>query len=263
MLDHLSYSSISSYLMCAANWKMHYIDKISGPTSTALIFGSAFHGAIEGYLIGQVKSEQPKSLIEHWQESWKRETTLEGQPRTDIDWMMDTPESMCNEGVRLLSNLDIQRGILSIKPLIGENGKPAIEAKIELHVPGVPIPIIGYIDVITADGVPGDFKTSSKSWSDDKAGDEIQTLFYLAALNQAGIKVPDWAFTHYVFVKTKTPQFQKFTHKHNPAQLMWLFKMIQNVWKGIEAGIFPENPGTWKCNPRYCEYWNLCRGKNG
>ena len=38
-------------------------------------------------------------------------------------------------------------------------------------------------------------------------------------------------------------------------------RQIQKVWKGIEAGVFPENPSTWKCNPRYCEYWPICRGK--
>ena len=274
-LDHLSYSSVASYLACAAHWKMHYIDQIPAPTSTALVVGSAFHHTVETFVTERIEvqnqHENTKSIWDDgtiltsiWLEEWKKESTIDGQPRTDIEWLLDTPESLTNEGIRLFSSPDIRQGILSIKPLVWEiTGRPAIETKVELHVPGVPMPIVGYIDIITADGVPGDFKTSSRAWSDDKAADEIQTLFYLAALNQIGIQVPGWKFTHYVFVKTKTPQFQKFTHVHNPAQLMWLFRMIQNVWRGIDARVFPENPTSWRCSPRYCEYWNLCRGKAG
>jgi hypothetical protein len=37
--------------------------------------------------------------------------------------------------------------------------------------------------------------------------------------------------------------------------------MIQAAWRGIEAGVYPMNPSTWKCSPKYCEYWPLCRGR--
>jgi len=264
--DHLSYSSVSGWLMCAANWKFHYIDKVPAKTSTSLVFGSAFHGAIESFLAQQVTDQKPRNLLDCWEEAYKEATTTVGEKgerilRDDIDWRDETPESLNNDGVRILSHPDVKSGILSIKPALREDKQFAIETKIELRVPGVPLPIIGYIDIITTDGIPGDFKTSSRAWSDSKAGDEIQTLFYLAALNQAGITVPDWAFRHYVFVKTKTPQFQVFTHTHNPSQLMWLFKMVESVWKGIEADVFPINPTTWKCSDKWCEYFALCRGK--
>ena len=268
-LDHLSYSSISTWQMCGASWKFRYIDKPAGLTSTALVFGSAFHNAVENFLARQVEGSEKVSLLDCWHEAWKNESTRmdpetdERKPREDVNWDLETPESLCNEGVRILGHPDIQQGILSIKPLIRADFSPAIETKIELKVPGVPIPIIGYIDIIAADCVPGDFKTSSRSWSADKAEDEIQTLFYLAALNQAGFEVKDWRFRHYIFVKTKTPQFQVFEHRHNPTQLMWLFKMIGEVWRAIEAGVYPPNPGSWKCSPKYCEYWALCRGKYG
>lgn len=181
----------------------------------------------------------------------------------DVDWELETPEAFFNTGVRLLSTPEISNGILSISPKIRPDDSAAIETKVELMVPGVPIPIVGYIDIITADGVPGDFKTSARAWSADKAAGEMQPLFYLAALNQAGIPTPDWRFRHYVFTKTKTPTFTVHEHTHNPAQLMWLFKMIKSVWDGIEAGVFPLNPGGWKCQPAYCEFWALCRGKYG
>lgn len=246
MIEHLSYSSISSYLSCAAAWKFHYIDQVPTPGVPELVFGSAFHNTIEQFIAGQHQGD----LLQMWQGNWAAQLEKE----QNIAWDSTTPEEMCNKGVLMFGNKDIQAGILSIK-------SERIETKVELRVPGVPVPIVGYIDVITSDGVPGDFKTSSKSWTMDKALGETQPLFYLAALSQLGITVPDWKFRHYVFVKTKTPQFQVLEHVHNPGQLFWLFKMIRNVWRAIDAGVFPENPTGWRCCPQYCDYWSICRGK--
>ena len=250
-INHLSYSSISSYLTCAAAWKFHYIDKIQTPTSPALIFGSAFHNTIEAWLGGKADS-----LTATWSEEWQRQT--EGQ---QIDWGTDIPEGVFNKGIEMFTNEDILKELQNT--FFTHTEMPVIETKVELSIPAVPVPIIGYIDIITADRVPGDFKTSSRSWTPDKALEETQPLFYLAAMNQMGYQVDGWRFRHYVFVKTKTPKFQVFEHVHNPGQILWLFGMIQKVWKGIEAGVFPENPGCWKCNYKWCEYWSMCRGKLG
>ncbi len=249
-LDHLSYSSISSYLYCARAWELKYIDKVPTQATPELAFGSAWHNTVESF----IASGHQADIIGLWSEAWAK------QSRENIAWGSDTPEQFQNEGIRMLSSKEIAMGILAIAAGRDEAG-PQIERKIELKVPGVPIPIIGYIDIITPAGIPGDFKTSSKSWSLDKALGEIQPLVYLAALNQAGIKTPGWKFRHFVFVKTKEPKFQVIEHIHNPSQLMWVFGMIQKIWKGIETGVFPENPTGWKCNPQYCDYWKLCRGK--
>lgn len=246
-LQHLSYSSITTFLSCAANWKFKYLDKLPTFSSPELVLGTAVHNSVEAFLLG--KGE----LTENYPAAW--ESALE-KDKDKIFWGTDTPEQTYNEGLRLLSHASVSDGI---KKLTGEKIK--IETKVELRVPGVPIPIVGYIDVITPDGIPGDFKTSRASWSQVKAQDSIQTLFYLAALNQAGVKDHSWTFRHYVIVKTKTPQFQVLEHAHKPAELFWLFGMIGNVWKAIETGVFPENPTTWLCNPEYCDFYKSCRGK--
>lgn len=244
-IDHLSYSSISAYLACGEAWRRKYIDHEPTTTTPALVFGTAIHGTVEAYVQGQ------GDLLGMWGEQWRKAT--EGQP---VAWGLDTPEQHYNEGVRMLSNEQVQYGLSALHPLA--NG---IERKVELRVPGVPIPIVGYIDIITEDGIPGDFKTSSKSWTNDRAAGEMQPLFYLAALNQAGVSVPEWKFRHYTFVKLKTPKFETFEVCHKPAELFFLFQMIARVWAGIERGVFPLNPTGWKCAPAYCDAWMNCRGK--
>lgn len=250
-LEHLSYSSISSYLLCGHAWRLRYIDKISAPVSTALVFGSAVHGAIEGYL------RNGGSLQEHWAAAWS--TQLErGQ---QVDWGVETPESLAEEGARILAAKKVQDGLAEIAANFAASG--SIERRVEMRVPGVEAPIIGYIDIITRDGVPGDFKTAARMWSDSRAEDDLQSLFYLAALNQAGEAVPDWTFRHYVISKTQYPTMKTFEVRHSPGEIVWLFQLVQAAWQGIKADVYPMNPSTWKCSPKYCEYWDRCRGRYG
>ncbi len=255
MVDHLSYSSINSYLMCPRSWKYHYLDKLPVKTSTALVFGSAFHGAIEEH-IKMREASQRCSLTERWSWNWAKQLRENGE----IAWGSESKEEIFNQGVVMLSNGDVRAVIDSLKPMIVDQ-RVYIEQQVSLNVPSVPVNVIGYIDIITEDGIPGDFKTSSRRWDDGKAANELQPVFYLAALNQAGFPGnPERKFRHYVFVKTKRPQAQVIETRRGAAELLNVLQVTRDVWAGISAGNFPQNFRTWKCNPRWCEYFSTCRG---
>lgn len=258
-LEHLSYSSISTYMLCPRNWKFKYLDGIPTASSPALVFGSAFHATVEAIIKAKAAGETI-DVAEKWAFQWAWETTKA------TDWGAELPEEYSNLGLRMLSHKDTVAMLAEISPMVDvdEAGTvvPLIERRVELHVPGVPIPVIGYIDIICSDGIPADFKTAARVWAPGKAEGELQPLFYLAALNQAGyMQNPTMGFRHYVFVKTKTPQVQVLPSRHATCQLFWLFGAIREVWKGIEAGVFPPNPSSWKCSDRWCDYWGICRGR--
>ena len=246
MTDHLSYSSISTWLMCPRSWKFRYVEKQPAPTSTALIFGSAFHKTIEAFLTRG--TSEPLEAI--WCEQW----TAKVDEESGIAWGSDTTGDLNAMGIKMFSDNDIVETIESLKPVEHEN----VERFVELRVPGVPIPVVGYIDLID-NGIPCDFKTASRKWSANQATDEIQPLFYLAALNQAGSSVMQ--FRHYIFTKTKAPAIQIFDTHRTMSEIVWLFGLIGEVWQAIEKGVCPPNPGTWKCSEKFCEYWSICRGK--
>lgn len=259
MVDHLSYSSVSAYTECGTFWKYRYVDKIATPANGNLAFGSAWHNTIESYLTGQ----EP-DLLTGWTESWNK------QLESNIEWGADKPEDLHNMGVRWINEKitgdsdqnSVQKFLDSIQP--GKDGDLfKIENKVQLEVPGVPVPVIGYIDIITRDGVPGDFKTAGRSWTADQAVGSLQALFYLGALNQAGVGVPGGRFRHYIFVKNKQLKIQIIESAHRIEELFFLFRVIANVWKAIDRGVFIENPGSWKCKPGVCEFYGICRGKYG
>lgn len=245
MIEHLSYSSITLYLDCPEAWRRKYVAQEPTRKTSALAFGSAFHGTVERMI-------QKRSY--DWTTIWSEEF---GKAFQDVTWEdEETPEWHYNEGVRLLNHEDVKTAIQSIQPKSPEH----IEKKVELRVPGVPVPVIGYIDIILADGTPADFKTSARSWTQDQANNSLQTLFYLAAMNQMGFEV-NWRFKHFVFVKTKTPQVQVLEHSHTPGELFFLFEMIKRVWEGISKEFFPLNPTTWRCSEKYCDFYANCRGR--
>ena len=244
MIDHLSYSSISSYLSCPRAWKFKYIENRPRKTSSALAFGSAFHETVEQY----VTLTDETSILDLWKNTWNNQ-----QSKVTLD-EGDTFESLHNEGVRMFSSPKVMYELNTIKSPV------AIEMPVTLNIPGVPVPVTGFIDIITQDGVPGDFKTSGKRWGEDKAVNALQPLVYLAALKQMGVKHP-MKFRHYVFIKTKEPNTQVIETEFKPAQLLFITSLIQNVWKSIDAGAFHENPDGWLCSETYCDFWKICKGR--
>ena len=249
-LQHLSYSSVSTYLLCGHAWYLRYVERVQVPTAPALVVGSAWHDAVEEHL------RNGTDLGAAWAQAWRAQ--LERNP--EVAWEVgETAETTATVGERMAAAKPVTNMLAEVRA----NFDGVLERRVELHVPGVPIPVVGYIDIVTKDGIPGDFKTAARMWSDGKAEDSLQPLFYLAALNQAGEHGHGWRFRHYVVTKAVKPTAKTFEVEHTPGQVFWLFEMIESVWRAIDAQVYPRNPSTWKCSPRYCEYYPLCRGRYG
>lgn len=253
-IEHLSYSSISLFLTCGKAWKYRYIDKVQAAPSPNLIIGSCVHDTVEKIIgdrsLGIEVGNIPKIAHQIITEQLEKEDAINNTPEA---------ENIRNEVLRLVEAPLIKSGINPIRAKVDEDG-PMIERKVTLEIPEVDLPVIGYIDIILDDGTPADFKTASRSWTQEKAEHELQPVFYLGAMGQMGWPV-NWRFKHLVMVKNKTPKFQMFEHEHKPIEVFRLCENVQKVWKSINDGSFlPAAPGSWKCSPKMCEYWAECQG---
>ncbi len=253
-LHHLSYSSIALYLECPRKWFFRYVRGLKAPATPSLILGTVFHATIARMLRERFSGNDPDpSAI--WLEEWGR--AVQG---TDIDWGVEIPDAIANDGLRLIAHGSSQDAIAQLAPFLDEAGF-FIERRIELRVPGVPVPVIGYIDLLSADGIVHDFKTAARAWTSDQAQQEAQPIYYLAALNQMGVRHQPGRARHMVFVKTKTPQVLTLDSTHTVAEMFWLFDVIGSVWRAIQAGHFPPNPKSCFAWGRRCEFFEQCRGK--
>lgn len=268
MPEHLSYSSIGLYNSCARAWRFKYVEKIVTSINANMAFGSAFHDSIEAYIINRESGAECIPLAELWISNLQHQ--LE---RQQIAFADESAEQLAETGLRMLtaqleittngkpSKMTMDALLATLKPALSPTSDALrIEERLELQVPGVFPPIIGYVDMIAQDGIPCDFKTAARAWSPDKPDNEMQPTFYLAALNQAGHIVD--TFRYYIFTKAKQPRVQVLETKRTPADLFWLFGMIADVYAAIEARVFPPTgAGSWRCTPEWCEYWNNCKGK--
>lgn len=258
-VSRLSYSSVSAYLTCGRSWKFRYIDRIPVPTAARLIFGTAIHDTIEAHIRSRAEGQETPLLADIWKAEWPRRVEREGD---NIDWGQDSPDELYMTGLRVLQTAEVAETIEGVSPLVSPYGHLYIEEWVSMKVPDVPIPVVGRIDIITEDRVPGDFKTSSQTWSEERALAELQPLFYVGALRQQRFPLSEeMRFRHYVFTTTEEPTAQVIETQRHAGELPFLFEVIREVWQGITAGVFVPNPGVWKCSPEYCEYWAMCRGR--
>jgi hypothetical protein len=251
-VDHLSYSSVDLYRKCPAAWRFRYGDGARSVPTPALVFGKAMHAAIET-ILGAWALGQEVDLLRAWGLAWQVAAATEG-----ITWGNSDPGELCSQGRMLMGSRSTEHMFRKVIPMLVD-GQPVIEKKIELRVPGVPVPIVGYIDVICADGVPVDFKTSNRPWMVPRAIAEVQPAIYLAALRQE--RWPgneELRFRHLVLVKRKKPVLQLLETRRLPEDLFAAMKVVRAAWGGIERGEFGANVFSEMCRPGRCGYWGIC-----
>lgn len=272
MIEHLSYSAISCYINCARVFKFRYIDKIKTPTTSSQAFGGAFHWAVEEYILtgfaGSAARPVDKMFIDAWARKLEQEKTIAYQDKESANSLLELGKAMLSSELtvtgggpkRKVRNASVF--LNDVVPMIDNDGTPVVETRIKMFVPGVPVPIIGYVDWISVNGVPTDLKTSSRAWNAKRARDELQVNFYLLALMSSNLN-PDLCFQHIVFTKSaKNPKVQIIKTKRTAAELLWTMKLINDVWQAIETKAFPPSGiGGWLCSDRWCSYWPMCRGK--
>ncbi len=70
----LSYSSISTYEKCPFQYSLQYVEKLEGPRSPALSFGSSLHSALERFHSGKEKPDPDLEDLLSWlDQAWESE----------------------------------------------------------------------------------------------------------------------------------------------------------------------------------------------
>lgn len=220
-IEHLSYSSINLFTRDPLGWKRGYVDGEWEPPSDSLKFGKAFHWAIHNKLVFD-----DEGFVESWNEAFKNE------------FGEDDNQELHQKGVDMFSLEETQRVIDALN-VAKINGEVAQEVPVSLHIPNIPLPLIGFIDLIedTPDGLLAvDFKTSRASWNEKRANEEMQATVYIAALNQMGLVSLPARFKYLIFVKTKTPKVQEFIVEKTIDDVMKCMSQIEEVW-GMMKGV--------------------------
>jgi len=241
-VPRLSHTQVSMFLRCPRQYMFRYLEGIKLPPAGAMIQGSAYHSAIEyGYKTKLNTNTEPSvDLVkEVANQAWIDKLSEE----TDIVWG-GHPGKLKDQMIVL-----VEKYVSETMPLIIPK---SVEDKEVVYIED--IPFVRVRDLLTKDGVVVDHKLSKKKYSVNQKYSDLQSLAYL---------YPDGGkFNYHVAVKKNHPEVQVIDFSRTKDEIDWWVSMVKMIAKQIALGVFPPNPTGWSCNPTWCGYFDICRGKN-
>ena len=255
--DYLSYSAVRTFQSCPLKYRFRYIDGLPEEcVSSALVFGSAIHAAVEFYFSQQLAGEdQPDldTLLDVYQQSW--------QDRSEQDVRFgkkETPDSLHDLADRML------RKFLESDLTQPEGRIIGVEEELRGGLsPKLP-DLLGRIDLLleTDDSViVQDFKTSRSAWSDQQAEDQSEQLLLYADLVRRLIPGKQLRLQFAVLTKARAPKVQLLETTFDESKLDRTKRVFEKVWSAIQDGHFYPSPSQMNCHS--CGFRSACREWNG
>lgn len=254
--DHFSVSQLRKYLTCPLKYRLEYIDRTEPPFRTsALVLGTAVHAAAhllhEHLMDGGIRRSDiyHETLADSLASQFKRH-----------DVRLKEKESLAglrDEGCRLLDMYREHREAAS-KLIIAAEHRVECDLRNIRTGETLPVPFVGYIDVIEEERDAGpivvDIKTASKSYTQDAVDGDLQLSAYaLVILMEAGAMPSSLRID--ALVRNKTPKLQSIETTRSQDDLVRFWSLARAVWAAIQAGHFYPNP-SWLCGT--CEYAGHC-----
>jgi len=255
-VDHLSASQIGMYQRCREQYRRRYVLGEKERPGAALVWGAADHYAHEQNWLQKIESHQdiPVADVElAFAEGFDRAVERNGG-ESEVDWGQEKPADMKDAGVRLVN---------AYHTLVSPSVQPtAVEREFSLTVPGVPVPVVGRIDLETAG--PGiERKTGKKAESRPKPQWRLQGLIYQLEHGRS--------VDFHLSVKKKLPEVvtpetnQQMTLPYVPGMARMAESMIRHTAMSIAADYAtfgPDEPWQgaithdWACN--FCGFYKTC-----
>ena len=256
---HYSYSALNTYInTCQLLYYYRYIEKAEAErTPVALPFGSAFHSVLSE----QAQAAKTGKLL-----------TAEQMAEAFATYFQTNCKDAGNVVFKRDENMDDQ--IATAKRMFEAVNREWIDywniwsvaEPFRVEMPGLSKPIIGELDMVIAESTPFDgeedrdtivdFKTAARMWSDDRPAKDLQATVFSYAFEKTHHRRPTFRFD--VVTKAKTPVVRHLHTSRDEDSHLRLEKMFLTADRGIQAGIFIPNEGSFACSD--CPFAGHCSG---
>jgi RecB family exonuclease len=247
---HLSASQLRTYSNCSLQWffSRRYAPEFVG---AALVFGTAFHAAIEAYYQGQLEGQETtaEELMDVFNRTWKMETLPISYGKDEIT-LFTKAEKMIDA---FLATVNPGEVIAVEEPFVCDLAE------------GVP-PLVGTIDLIEVrrDETGArrlhlvDFKTAARKPSNPTDLNDDQLILYGVGAHRSGLLAQfdmPFCLEYRVVTKTKTPEVISIPIEPDKHDALRLIEKARVCWRGMEAGVCFPSP-NWMC--ANCGYKSRC-----
>lgn len=255
--DHLSHSAVQLYRTCPLKFFFRYVQGLPERLVSAnSVFGGAIHHALEAHYRELLCGNPAPTLDELLAIFWDHWRSL-----GDIQVRFNRGEGIDEIGRLADRVLRAFRGSKLAHPdgtIIG------VEESIRgVVVPGIP-DFVARLDLVveTESALHViDFKTARRAWCADHVADAAPQLHLYRELVKplAGNLPIHLEFS--VLTKAKVPTISLHTVEVEGDEVLRTKRIVQQVWRGIQAGVFYPNPSAMNCPT--CPYRSQCRAWTG
>jgi putative RecB family exonuclease len=252
-MPHLSASSLIEYLQCGISYKFSRIEKLPPEfVPDALEFGTSIHRVLADFHLARKLgtyipiTELHARFEKYWSDAAKDNEMIRYKEGKDYQILLA-------EGKEMLSVYASSQPDTGFKVI-------AVEEPFVFELPGLPVPIIGAIDLIEEDSegvlIVVDHKTAGKSYSIDDVNNNMQMAVYQIAMRNNGFANRDILLRFDCLIKTKVPKFEFYYTTRDEADEKRTIKTIMHAYEGIKNNVFLPNMEAWKCSG--CSYQKTC-----
>ena len=246
---------------CGEAYRRRYLLKERYPSSIRQIRGTVIHAVSHAALARKLSADALPSTEEardlaadQFDRLLKEGVSYEPE---DVAEGIDTVNGRSKDFSIGLSAFHVESVAPTIRPV-------AVERRITVKPKDSDLTISGKIDLIDASPFGEtirDLKTSEKSPRKDQAEVSQQLTMY-AMLRWAEVgTLPRLLALDYLVQtpKDKRESYVPMLTRRSPDDVQSLVNRLNMATEAVKKGVFvPANPDSWRCSPRYCEFYSSC-----
>lgn len=245
-LRFLSPTKLRTYDTCPLQYRHRYIDQWHAPYTPASLRGDAVHQTLEANFVRKKRNRrdlEPVEALEIFDDVWRRQAPAEAEAKSGdtAAFPVDEWDAAYAEGTRLLEHY-----LATEEPRIVPH---LVEHRFHFSLPGVPVPVVGTVDLIDQNGVVIDHKTAREPFDPSYPATNMQLMCYAIAYAtfRAGARLrPGTLPSPYfipevrvdVLVASDPPTVQRLTAKYRAEELQAFAERAGAIAAGIEAERF-------------------------
>ncbi|MCG3204356.1 MAG: hypothetical protein KCHDKBKB_01071 [Elusimicrobia bacterium] len=240
------------FLRCPEQFRNRYIEGLKIPPSAAMVQSKVWHGAVEANYRQKIKTGQDLPLND-MQEIYAADFDVALKAEEIAFQPDENPGKVKDEGVAITT---------IHHKLIAPTVRPAlVEEKFVISLgDDFPYDLVGVWDLVDQDGFIADNKAYSKTPNQSDVDKDIQLGIYSLGYRVSQNKI-EKGLRLDTIVKNKQPKAVQIATTRTNDDCRFILRLIEQVAKVIQSGVFYPNPNGWHCSPERCGYWSRCIGK--
>jgi hypothetical protein len=259
----LSASKLSIFNMCPRKVYYQYVEKYPRLSSGFFLLGKAVHSVIEKALrsvLGGDSLPSAKEMDDFYDPIWEAQVKEEEERDDFLGWQFDDGDSIeaSKKDGRGLIRVAREEVLEKLDVILVEHN---FHLDLDAHDSG-PFRLYGVVDVFEKGPMITDWKTTRKVSANARKLDiQFQTYAFWARkyLDLAeDVVIPGRKI---FLVRSKKPKVEVQNFEITQKDREWFLLVAAEVWKCIKANAFPPNTNGWWCGPKWCDFYNECRGE--